>query len=51
MVLVDVPVGKLLPTQLTLVGLVFAVDDLMGRHLIQTLERTTADLTGVRTFL
>lgn len=47
-VLVDVAVSELLPTQLTLVGLVFTVDDLVGGHLVQALEGATANLTGVR---
>lgn len=38
MILVDIAVCKLLPTQLTFVRFVLAVDDLMSRHLVQTLE-------------
>ncbi len=37
-ILVDVAVSKLFPTQLTFVRFVLAVDDLMSRHLVQTLE-------------
>lgn len=51
MILVDIAVCKLLPTQLTFVRFVLAVDDLMSRHLVQTLEWPTADLTGVRSLL
>ena len=51
MILVDVAVSELFPTQLTFVRLVLAVDDLMSRHLVQTLERATADLAGVRSLL
>lgn len=50
-ILVDVAVSKLLPTQFTFVWFVLAVDDLMSRHLVQTLKRTTADLTRVRPLL
>ena len=50
-VLVDVPVGELLPTQLALVGLVLAVDDLVSRHLVEAFEGAAAHLTGVRTLL
>lgn len=50
-ILVDISVGKLFSTQLTLVRLVLAVDDLMSRHLVQALERSTADLTGKRPLL
>lgn len=50
-ILVDVAVGELFPAQLTFVRFVLAVDDLMGRHLVQTLERATADLAGVRSLL
>lgn len=49
MVFVDVAVSELLPAQLTLVGFVFTVDDLMSSGLIQTLEAPAADITGVRT--
>lgn len=51
MVLVDVAVGELLPAQLTLVRFVFAVNDLMSRYLVQTLEGAIADLAGVRPLL
>lgn len=37
-ILVDVAVCKLFPTQLTFVGFVLAVDDLVSRHLVQTLK-------------
>lgn len=50
-ILVDVAVSKLFPTQLTFVRFVLAVDDLVSRHLVQTLERATADLTGVWSLL
>lgn len=50
-VLVDVAVGELFPTQLTLVRLVLAVDDLVSRHLVQALERAAADLAGIRSLL
>lgn len=50
-ILVDVAVGKLFPAQLAFVWFVLAVDDLMSRHLVQALERTTADLTGIRSLL
>lgn len=48
-VLVDVAVGELLPAELTLVRFILTVDDLMSRGLIQTLETSAADVTGVRT--
>lgn len=51
MVLVHVAVSKLFPAQLTFVRLVLAVDDLMGRHLVQTLERAAADFAGIRPLL
>lgn len=51
MVLVDVAVSELLPAQLTFVGLVLAVDDLMSRDLVQALEGAVADLAGVRPLL
>lgn len=51
MILVDVPVSKLLPAQLTFVRFVLAVDDLVSRHLVQALERATADLAGIRSLL
>lgn len=50
-ILVHVAVSKLFPTQLTFVRFVLAVDDLVSRHLVQTLERATADLTGVWSLL
>lgn len=51
MILVDVAVSKLFPTQLTFVWFVLAVDDLMSRHLVQTLKRTATDLTGIWSLL
>lgn len=48
-VLVDVAVGELLPGPLTLVGFILTVDDLVSRGLIQTLEASAADVTGVCT--
>lgn len=50
-ILVDIAVSELFPTQLTFVRFVLAVDDLMSRHLVQTLEGATTDLTGVRSLL
>lgn len=50
-ILIDVAVSKLFPTQLAFVRFVFAVDDLMSRHLIQALEWSTADLASVRSLL
>ncbi len=50
-ILVDIAVSKLFPTQLTFVRFVLAVDDLMSRHLVQTLERATADLAGIWSLL
>lgn len=50
-ILVDVAVSKLFPTQLTFVRFVLAVNDLMSRHLVQTLERAIADLAGIRSLL
>lgn len=50
-VLVDVAMSELLPAQLAFVGFVLAVDDLVSRHLVQTLEGAAADLTGVRSLL
>lgn len=38
MILVDVAVSELFPTQLTFVRFVLTVNDLMSRHLIQTFE-------------
>lgn len=46
-VLVHIPVGEALPAALALVGLVFAVDHLVGAHLIQPLERFIANLTAI----
>lgn len=50
-ILVDVAVSELFPAQFTLVRFVLAVNDLMSRHLVQTLERAVADLAGVRSLL
>lgn len=50
-ILVDVSVSELFSAQLTLVRLVLAVNDLVSRHLVQALERSTADLTGIRPLL
>lgn len=50
-ILVDIAVSKLFPTQLTLVRFVLAVDDLVSRHLVQALERSSADFTSVRSLL
>lgn len=50
-ILVDVAVSKLFPTQFTFVRFVLAVDDLVRRHLVQALERATADLTGIWSLL
>lgn len=51
MVFVDIAVSELLPTHLTFVRFVLSMNDLMGRHLIQTLEGAVADLTSIRSFL
>ncbi len=48
-VLVDVAVGELFPAELTLVWFILTVDDLMSRGLIQALETSATDVTGVRT--
>lgn len=48
-VLVDVAVGELFPAELTLVRFILTVDDLMSRGLIQALETSATDVTGVRT--
>lgn len=50
-VFVDIAVSELLPTHLTFVRFVLSMNDLMGRHLIQTLEGAVADLTSIRSFL
>lgn len=50
-VLVHVAVGELLPAQFAFVGFVLAVDDLVGRHLVQALEGAATDLAGVRSLL
>lgn len=50
-ILVDVAVSKLLPTELTFVRFILAVNDFVSRHLVQTLERATADLAGIRPLL
>lgn len=51
MVLVDIAMSELLAAQLAFIRFVLAVDDLMSRHLIQTLEGAAADLTGVWSLL
>lgn len=50
-VLVHVAVGEALPAALALVGLVLAVDHLVGAHLVQPLEGLVADLAAVGPFL
>lgn len=50
-ILVHVAMCKLLPAQFTFVRFVFAVNDFMSRHLVQTFEGATADLTGVWSLL
>lgn len=50
-VLVHVPVGEALPAALALVGLVLAVDHLVGAHLVQPLEGFIANLTTIGALL
>lgn len=47
MILVDIPVSEPFSTELALVGLVFTVNDFVGAHLIEPLERLVTDIAMI----
>ena len=50
-ILVNISVGKSLPTELAFVGLVFAVGHFVGTHLVEPLEGLITNLTIIGPFL